>query len=143
MSIDGRITVDCLFHDKDGTAALKVLSLESSTPQTTGKVAIASGTVSSSEVTIALDGATSYRNAAGNLVIFEYVRAVGFSYIGSGANGNATLTMREDGSDVLTFSSREGRVAVSQGRAAYSPQIVLSADGSGETGTYTVMLYGD
>jgi hypothetical protein len=44
MAIDGRINVDVLFHDTDGTTSLKVVSLEDSTAYTTGKVAIVTGT---------------------------------------------------------------------------------------------------
>lgn len=142
MSIDGRITVDCLFHDKDGTTAIKVVSLEKTSSHDTGKVAFLAGTLSTTEVTLLTNGVTTYRNAAGSTVAFEYVRSVAFSYSGSGANGNAYLTMREDGADLLTFSSREGKPSVCQGRSAYLPQIVLSAEGEG-TGTYTIILHGD
>jgi hypothetical protein len=44
MAIDGRINVDVLFHDTDGTTSLKVVSLEDSTAYTTGQVAIVTGT---------------------------------------------------------------------------------------------------
>ena len=142
MAIDGRINIDVLFHDTDGTTSLKVVSLDSSHEQSAGKVAFLTGTVSTTQVTVAnLASATTYRNAAGNLVSFEYLRAVAFAYTGSGANGNATLTIREDGTDFLYMSSREGRVSVSQGRPYYLPEILLNADGIG-TGTYTIVLYG-
>ena len=62
MAIDGRITVDVLFHDTDGTASLKVASLEDSTEYTTGKVAIVTGTVGTALQFITY---SDYRNAAG------------------------------------------------------------------------------
>ena len=40
MSIEGSINVSALFHDRDGTTAMKVLSLRSSDEYTTGKVRI-------------------------------------------------------------------------------------------------------
>jgi hypothetical protein len=52
MAIDGRINVDVLFHDTDGTASLKVVSLEDSTAYTTGQVAIVTGTCGTTAVTI-------------------------------------------------------------------------------------------
>ena len=45
MSIDGRISVDALFHDRSGER-LKVLSLASSTGYTTGKAIVVTGTAS-------------------------------------------------------------------------------------------------
>lgn len=67
MSIDGRINVDVLFHDKDGTASLKVVSLQDSDAYTSGTVAIMSGTCNTTGVTLSF-GPTTYRNASGQLV---------------------------------------------------------------------------
>jgi hypothetical protein len=76
MAVNGRINVDVLFHDTDGTTSLKVVSLEGSTELTTGQVAIVTGTVGTASVTI--DGTNlSYRNAAGEPVVFgSYSRVV-------------------------------------------------------------------
>ena len=52
MALDGRITVDVLFHDTDGTASLKVVSLEDSQSYASGKVAIVTGTCGTAAVTI-------------------------------------------------------------------------------------------
>lgn len=65
MAIDGRINVDVLFHDTDGTASLKVVSLEGSTSHTSGKVAIVTGTCGTSQQSIST---ASYRDAAGQEV---------------------------------------------------------------------------
>jgi hypothetical protein len=49
MSIDGRITVDALFHDTSGSR-LKVLSLESSTGYASGKVVRMTATAGTADV---------------------------------------------------------------------------------------------
>lgn len=67
MSIDGRINVDVLFHDKDGTASLKVVSLQESQAYTTGAMAYWSGTCGTTSVTLTFSP-TTYRNASGQLV---------------------------------------------------------------------------
>lgn len=67
MSLEGRISVDCLFHDKDGTASLKVVSLQDSDAYTTGAMAYWSGTCGTTSVTLSFVP-TTYRNAAGSLV---------------------------------------------------------------------------
>jgi hypothetical protein len=69
MAIDGRINVDVLFHDTDGTTSLKVVSLEDSTAYTTGKVAIVTGTVGTTEVSVSISPGT-YRDASGAIVNF-------------------------------------------------------------------------
>ena len=69
MSIEGRINIDALFHDKDGTASLKVVSLVGSREYLSGKVAVVTGTVGASEQTIA-SVPSVYRNAAGSIVSF-------------------------------------------------------------------------
>jgi len=89
MSIDGRINVDVLFHDKDGTASLKVVSLQDSGAYTTGQVAIMSGTCSTTGVTLSF-GPTTYRDASGALVS-----------VAPGGNGRIAFLATGDGG-VLT-----------------------------------------
>ena len=59
MSLEGRINVDVLFHDKDGTASLKVTSLQDSRAYTTGKVAVITGTLGTASSTILNPSASS------------------------------------------------------------------------------------
>jgi hypothetical protein len=73
MSIEGRINVDVLFHDKDGTASLKVVSLQDSRAYTSGKVAVVSGTCGTSAVTIQV-APTAYRGAGGAFVSFVEIQ---------------------------------------------------------------------
>jgi len=77
MAINGRINVDVLFHDTDGTTSLKVVSLEDSTEYTTGKVAIVTGTVGTAAVAISTQP-SSYKDASGSLVSFSSVERVVF-----------------------------------------------------------------
>jgi hypothetical protein len=71
MSVEGRITVDALFHDADGTASLKVLSLESSMTFDAGVVAVVSGTAGTATAVVST---ASYRNAAGETVSLAATR---------------------------------------------------------------------
>ena len=71
MSVEGRIDINVLFHDKNGQR-LKVVSLNDSKEYTTGKVAIVSGTIGTTAVTFASsdsgDPVSTYRDASGALV---------------------------------------------------------------------------
>lgn len=80
MSLDGRINVDCLFHDRSGTARLKVLSLRSSDRYTTGEAIIVTGTAGTAGISLTFNG---YRNAAGNLVSLGSPSVLAFSWSGS------------------------------------------------------------
>jgi hypothetical protein len=101
MSIDGRINVDVLFHDKDGTASLKVVSLQDSEAYTTGEVAVMSGTCSTTGVTLSF-GPTTYRDASGQLVSVQpSIGRVAFLATGNGgvltqANGSLYLSSAND-----------------------------------------------
>jgi hypothetical protein len=131
MSIEGRINIDCLFHDKDGTASLKVVSLQDSTAYTTGKVAIITGTVGTSQISIGTY-ATAYRDSSGSLVTFSTLSRVVFSYSGSTAKKLNDI----DGNFLL--SSRNSEPAAS----SISGNVDAFIDPGTGTGTYTILLYG-
>jgi hypothetical protein len=78
VSIEGRISVDATFHDKSGNEALNVVSLSASREYLTGKVAVVTGTVGSSNQTI-LTQPSTYRNAAGSIVSIEIVSVIAFT----------------------------------------------------------------
>lgn len=67
MSLEGRINVDCLFHDRDGTASLKVVNLDDADAYTSGAIVFWSGTCGTSSVTLDFIN-TGYRNASGSVV---------------------------------------------------------------------------
>jgi hypothetical protein len=131
MSIEGRINVDALFHDKDGTASLKVVSLQDSKAYTTGKVAIVTGTVGTSQIGLNTY-APAYRDSSGSLVTFSTLSRVVFSYSGS----TAKKLLDIDGNFLL--SSRNNEPAAS----SVSGNVDAVIDPGSGTGTYTIILYG-
>jgi hypothetical protein len=132
MSIEGRINVDVLVHDKDGTASLKVTSLQDSRAYTTGKVAIVSGTVGTSAVTIQV-APTAYRDASGALVsFFEIERYVIKSGPAALVVNNPTVTV--DANSLSIVSSSYGDF----GDAGQLPTVRANAG----TSSYTIAMYG-
>jgi len=80
MSVSGRIAIDVEFIDRTTTAAgssVNTITLRDATEYTSGKVAIVTGTVGTSAVTIN-GNSLSYRNAAGQLVAFNEYSRVAF-----------------------------------------------------------------
>lgn len=107
MSIEGRINVDCLFHDKDGTASLKVVSLQDSDAYTTGQVAYWSGTCGTTAVTLSFYP-TTYKDASGELV---GVQPGGTGRIAFLASGNGGLVTQANGA--MYLMSQGGHACVS------------------------------
>lgn len=127
MSIEGRISVDCLFHDKDGTASLKVVSLHDSDAYTTGQVAYWSGTCGTAAVTLTF-GPTTYRNAAGGLVTLQPAGSGRIAFRASGNGGQVTQAngalylMSQDGHACVSNIDEQDSVLVAalQGTTSYS-----------------------
>ena len=71
MSIEGRIDINVLFHDKDGQR-LKIVSLNDSQEYPSGKVALFSGTADTNGFALPLSPST-YRDASGQLVSFASI----------------------------------------------------------------------
>ena len=138
MAIDGRINVDVLFHDTDGTTSLKVVSLEDSTAYTTGKVAIVTGTCGTTAVSINASSLT-YKNAAGDAVSFSnpLIRAT-FSATPQ-ANIVGTGSVAGAGS-----GSRNNQVAVFEtlSQSFYAGAAGYSVSTTAGTASYTLVLYG-
>lgn len=158
--VRGRVSVDVQFRDSTTSASvqsLKTIALQDATEHedsasgTPLKVVVLSGTVGTSEITVANFGSTSsyaYKNAAGVVPQFSagYIDGVAFSYTGGGAN----LRCIEEGSvERFKVQSRLGRVAVDQGRH-FIPELKLqtfaTTDGTGQplptTGTYRIVVWG-
>lgn len=135
MSIDGRITVDAIFHDTSGSR-LKVLSLESSTGYGSGVCVRITGTAAANTYELPISWAT-YRNAAGQLVTLNDPRRIAFSW--SGAT-EASLT--DIGDESFTIHSKNNEVAVTG--IPVNASVVPSLDNpTGDTATYTVIVWGD
>ena len=149
MSLEGRINVDCLFHDKDGQR-LKVVSLSDSKEYTTGKVAIVSGTAGTASLSLGNLKSTTYRSASGGLVSFNEIDRVAFRFVGE--KRVCTVTSQFDGDDYgSTRLVSNGNLAISEVNksglseetdAVYSATIAPVFIGDGLTGTYTIVIYG-
>ena len=133
MAIDGRINVDVLFHDTDGTTSLKVVSLEDTTAYTTGKVAIVTGTVGTATITINVP-LTAYRDAAGVVSTLTLPSRVALSATGS-------FVTRLSDINGMQLQSKNGSVSVSD---MFPDDEFLSIQYTGGAGTasYTLVLYG-
>jgi hypothetical protein len=137
MAINGRINVDVLFHDTDGTTSLKVVSLEGSTEYTSGQVAIVSGTCGTANVTVATSPST-FRDASGAIVDFDtnegIIRRFAFSATGS-------LASCQNQAGAQAFSSG-GRVSVTDtGNMQAGEEFVIRTEVSG-TAAWTLVIYG-
>ena len=131
MSIDGRITVDALFHDRSGDR-LKVLSLASSTGYTTGKAIVVTGTAGTAGRSITY---ADYRDASGGFALLGNPAHIAFSWSGASLARLADIDLEQ-----WRFWSKNNVVAVSQISTATEPLIqVLPESG---TGTYTIIMWG-
>jgi hypothetical protein len=138
--VEGRISVDVLFHDTDGTNAINVLSLQKSDAYTSGIVQHLSGTAGTAAFTFGEGGfqgvgGTTYRNAAGQEVSSN-ARRIAFSWSG-GAGDIRDLSEVESGAFLLRSVNGEVAVSSNGGNAA------LSMSSCATTGTYTLVVYGD
>ena len=136
MSIQGRIAVDVSFADSDtstGVQSLKKISLVDSTSYTTGKVAIVSGTVGTSAVTVYSGGTLTpaYRKANGDLVSFSEISRVALL-------GTPAVQASEPGANRVSARS-SGELAVVS--CFESPGTIAVASDSG-TASYSLVLYG-
>ena len=139
MSIEGRINVDCLFHDKDGTASLKVVSLQDSKEYTTGKVAIVSGTVGTTAVTFTTydngNPTSTYRDASGQLLSFNAITKVALKAI---AETRPLVFGDSSGPTSLVISGGEALVYPCN----VTPNDAVSVRSPTGTASYTIILYG-
>ena len=132
MSISGRTNVDVLFHDVDGTSAIRIVSLASTDPQTTGKVAIVSGTHGASSHTIQRSS-PGYKDAAGSDVSFSTITRIGLA-------SSRPMSLATHGSDVIVRSDAN-RVSFSDATMT-SGNLTLTPDYTSGTASYTVFLCG-
>lgn len=139
MSIEGRINIDCLFHDKDGTASLKVVSLQDSREYTTGKVAIVSGTAGTTAVTFASSDAgyavSTYRDASGALVSLSSITKV---VIKATTQNRPLILTDQDSGNAISVLPDEVLVYP----CGISPNDGVTVRSAAGTGTYTIILYG-
>jgi hypothetical protein len=137
MSVEGRVSVDVLFHDKDGTNAVNVASLAASKGYTGGKVAIVNGTVGTATVTLFPSSGVQYRDAAGNLVALGSVSV--FALYGTDVIAEAFGNTGEDDSVFASIYSSGDVVSMTQPPYDASEVRLRSPNG---TSSYTLILYG-
>lgn len=134
MSIEGRINVDVLFHDKDGTASLKVTSLQDSQAYASGKVAIVSGTCGTSAVTIQV-APTAFKDASGAFVSFFEIQR----FVVKSGPSRLLLTNPTTSVDANSVSV----VSNAMGDFDDPEQLPTVRTGAGAgTSSYTIVMYG-
>lgn len=132
MSAEGRISVDVVFHDTDGTNAINVLTLQDSKEYTTGKVAVISRTVSSGTITLDWE---NYRDSQGQPVAIGNPTRLSLSH-----SGLCVVTQTDDiGNSDLRFVSLLGEPIVVPVNPSYSIQVQTI----GTSATLTAIIYGD
>ncbi len=145
MSIEGRISVDATFHDKDGDESLNVLASSGAKEYTTGKVAIVSGVVGATPVVLACQP-TAYRDASGSLVSFQYLQRAVIRVTGGAITFHRyqEFASSETASYNGTYVETGSVAAIDLDNFDLDPQ----AGGSpavvaiGPTASYTILLYG-
>jgi hypothetical protein len=133
MSLDGRFTVDVLFHDLDGTTALNVLSLESSDAATAGKVALVTGTIGTATV-IFSRAPIPYTAAEGTAVSFTLVERVAMR-----GNPHVELTTNASGQKYFASGNRVGVYELTGTERTNTSFAIRTTTG---TATYSMLVYG-
>ena len=133
MSIEGRINVDCLLHDKDGTAAMRVISMASSVDvQSQAYVAaFVTGTLASGQTASLNINSIAYKNAAGQSVVFANADLVAFQWSGE------YYRQLSDSNSLSVLTSYGNRPSLS---SCDSTDFTISANSG--TGTYTIVFVG-
>lgn len=136
MSLDGRISVDVLFHDTDGTNAVNVVSLSKSDGYSGGKVAIVTGVCGTTPTYLSTEP-TSYRGPDGQYVSFITVERIAFS-----SAYRCRLNNEEEFGETLI--SGNGSVCVTD-IATYANTLNVQkvfALNEPSTSSYTLVIYG-
>lgn len=131
MSIEGRMTVDIVYHDKDGSV-LKVLEMEDTESHTTGKAALVTGTAGTNAVTINHTN-TGYSDATGTVVNFTTITRLALK-----SSRDAQLT---DNGNTMKIRSTSNRIAFSHS-GGNCGNLTLTPNYTSGTSSYTVFIYG-
>lgn len=140
MSIDGSISASALFHDKDGTTTMKVVSLESVESYSDGLVASFTGTCGTSATQIDFSQYTKANGGQLTSTSFATITRLAFSASPAGVMETAGNIPE------MKVGSKLGSVAVAEnpGWGGFTPvsSPVVSARSISGTATYTVVCYG-
>lgn len=129
MTLVGRINIDAIVHDTSGSTAIKILSLESSDSITSGMVAVVTGTVGTTSVSIAV-APSVYVDASGSVATFATVASVVIE---------GTAALKFTSPSVTAYSSSTNCAAFAL--AGHTTAAVHVAAVSG-TATYSIILVG-
>jgi hypothetical protein len=131
-NVSGTISVNVEFRDtttSSGVQSLKTVTLRDATEYTAGKVAIVTGTVGTSAISIATSP-TAFRDSSGELVSFATLERIVFCATPSGRAGwNNTL---------LPSSNNQPAVCPILPAGPGSPTVVAITG----TASYTLVIYG-
>ena len=136
-NVRGRIAVDVQFADSTTSSdeqSLKTITLQDATEYTTGKVAIVSGTVGTSQVSLA-PLVANYMDAAGVAVSFSAVTRVAMR-----TSGNPVRYLWNPSPETIALVA-SGQVAVGEipGAGQLTSHRIRTTSG---TASYTLVLYG-
>ena len=137
--MNGRIIVDSQFTDSATATAIlstKVVTLQTSTEYDSGKIAVVSGTVGTSAVTVTF-ASPGYTSAAGVPVTFSNVSRLVFS---AGSTTLVRCTGVTTGKPAAL--SRASQAAVSE-VGSTETAVTIAVDAASGTSSYTLVLYGD
>jgi len=141
MSVDGFISSSALFHDKDGTTTLKVVSLASADSYSSGKVAIASGTCGTSVATVDF---SQYKKPDGtDFDVTDVTTALRLAFT---SDNPAYMTTSGNIAAMTVGSSRnEVSIATNHGFsvASTATQPVVQVAAVSGTANYSVILLGE
>jgi hypothetical protein len=138
MSVRGTIAVDVAFTDSTTTASsssLNTITLRDATEYTTGKVAIVTGTVGTTQVSVNTTP-TTYRDASGAFISFSNISRVAFS-----ASGSQVVEVLSNDSGRSLAASMSSMVAVASCNVFGSLDIQFPTATAG-TAFYTLVMYG-
>ena len=132
MSVSGRVNVDAVIYDTNGTSAINVIKMAES--RSVGGadrlVAITEGTAAAgSSLTLYINGGFNYRDASGAFPEFAQIDYLLFRWSGQYARMlSCTNCVLYSSNNLLTFSATDGNeVTLSTGQ---------------DSGTYTIIALG-
>jgi hypothetical protein len=138
MSVKGRISVDVVFHDTDGTNAINVVTMKSYSEYPSGKVASFSGTADENGFALPLSPST-YRDASGQLVSFEYISTAAVK----AESGELSFVYWDPSADnQIQTVLRAGDISVINLFGVYYSNGPTVFGRNGESASYTIILYG-
>lgn len=140
MSLDGLVSSSLLFHDRGGTASLKVVSLSSGKSVASGKVAAVTGTVGTAVISYGpLEGAgflDGYRDASGDLVGFS-------SITGFALKSDGSVYAKQSAQSYPSIVSDGDEVSYTRVVAPDVGEYINVAKTSSGTCNFTLVIYGE